>query len=49
MQLGMVGLGRMGGNMTKRLEQGGHHVMTFDPKVESTAAYRTSRSSRSSS
>jgi len=38
MQLGMVGLGRMGGNMTKRLEQGGHHVMTFDPKVESTAA-----------
>src|SRR6185437_4502588 len=38
MQLGMIGLGRMGGNMTKRLEQGGHEVMTYDPQVESTAA-----------
>ncbi|HEY2217849.1 MAG TPA: decarboxylating 6-phosphogluconate dehydrogenase [Gaiellaceae bacterium] len=38
MQLGMIGLGRMGGNMTKRLEQGGHQVLTFDPQVESTAS-----------
>jgi 6-phosphogluconate dehydrogenase len=38
MQLGMIGLGRMGGNMTKRLEQGGHQVLTYDPQVESTAA-----------
>jgi 6-phosphogluconate dehydrogenase len=38
MQLGMIGLGRMGANMTKRLEQGGHQVLTFDPKVESTAS-----------
>src|SRR3954452_755678 len=38
MQLGMIGLGRMGGNMTKRLEQGGHEVRTFDPRVESTAS-----------
>lgn len=37
MQLGMVGLGRMGGNMTERLRQHGHEVMTYDPKVESTA------------
>ncbi|MDQ5819977.1 MAG: decarboxylating 6-phosphogluconate dehydrogenase [Actinomycetota bacterium] len=37
MQLGMIGLGRMGGNMTKRLEQAGHEVMTYDPKVASTA------------
>ena len=37
MQLGMIGLGRMGGNMTRRLEQGGHQVFTYDPKVESTA------------
>jgi 6-phosphogluconate dehydrogenase len=38
MQLGMIGLGRMGGNMTKRLEGGGHEVKTFDPGVDSTAA-----------
>ena len=37
MQLGMVGLGRMGAGMTERLEQDGHEVQTFDPKVQSTA------------
>ncbi|MGB2873950.1 MAG: decarboxylating 6-phosphogluconate dehydrogenase [Gaiellaceae bacterium] len=37
MQLGMVGLGRMGSGMTERLRQGGHEVKTYDPKVESTA------------
>jgi 6-phosphogluconate dehydrogenase len=37
MQLGMIGLGRMGGNMTKRLEEHGHDVKTFDPQVDSTA------------
>jgi 6-phosphogluconate dehydrogenase len=29
MKLGMVGLGRMGGNMTKRLERDGHEVSTY--------------------
>jgi 6-phosphogluconate dehydrogenase len=29
MKLGMVGLGRMGGNMTKRLERDGHEVATY--------------------
>ena len=38
MQLGMVGLGRMGGNMTIRLSQAGHDVKTFDPKVDSTSS-----------
>jgi 6-phosphogluconate dehydrogenase len=38
MQLGMIGLGRMGGNMTKRLALHGHDVKTYDPGVESTAA-----------
>jgi 6-phosphogluconate dehydrogenase len=38
MQLGMIGLGRMGGNMTKRLEQSGHDVKTYDPGVDSTAS-----------
>ena len=35
MQLGMVGLGRMGGNMAKRLRRGGHEVIgyTRDPAV----------------
>jgi 6-phosphogluconate dehydrogenase len=37
MQLGMVGLGRMGSGMTKRLEENGHEIKTYDPKVSSTA------------
>ena len=37
MQLGMIGLGRMGGNMTKRLEERGHDMKTYDPGVASTA------------
>jgi 6-phosphogluconate dehydrogenase len=38
MQLGMIGLGRMGGNMTARLAERGHDMKTYDPGVESTAA-----------
>jgi len=37
MQLGMVGLGRMGSGMTERLERDGHEIKTYDPKVPSTA------------
>jgi 6-phosphogluconate dehydrogenase len=37
MQLGMVGLGRMGSGMTRRLARHGHELKTYDPKVESTA------------
>jgi 6-phosphogluconate dehydrogenase len=37
MQLGMVGLGRMGANMTERLTAAGHELKTYDPNVESTA------------
>jgi 6-phosphogluconate dehydrogenase len=37
-QLGMIGLGRMGGNMTRRLDEHGHDMKTYDPKVEATAA-----------
>jgi 6-phosphogluconate dehydrogenase len=37
MQLGMIGLGRMGANMTARLDQHGHDVKTYDPGVASTA------------
>ncbi len=31
MELGMIGLGRMGGNMTQRLLKGGHRVVAYDP------------------
>ncbi|MDF5756172.1 phosphogluconate dehydrogenase (NAD(+)-dependent, decarboxylating) [Spongiactinospora sp. TRM90649] len=30
MQIGMVGLGRMGGNMAERLRRGGHEVVGYD-------------------
>src|SRR5512143_2085525 len=30
MRIGMVGLGRMGLNMTRRLQLGGHHVVAYD-------------------
>jgi 6-phosphogluconate dehydrogenase len=30
MQLGLVGLGRMGANMVRRLQNGGHHCTVFD-------------------
>jgi 6-phosphogluconate dehydrogenase len=38
MQLGMIGLGRMGNGMTERLREGGHDVETYDPNVESRTA-----------
>jgi 6-phosphogluconate dehydrogenase len=34
MELAMIGLGRMGANMTERLVRGGHRVVGFDPKPE---------------
>jgi 3-hydroxyisobutyrate dehydrogenase-like beta-hydroxyacid dehydrogenase len=30
MQIGMIGLGRMGGNMARRLTKGGHQCVVFD-------------------
>lgn len=35
MELGMIGLGRMGGNMALRLIQKGHRVVVFDPVAKS--------------
>jgi len=34
MELGMVGLGRMGANMAQRLARGGHAVSGFDPSAQ---------------
>jgi 6-phosphogluconate dehydrogenase len=40
MQLGMVGLGRMGANMAERLRRGGHDVIGYDrdPKISQVAS-----------
>jgi 6-phosphogluconate dehydrogenase len=35
MQLGMVGLGRMGANLTRRLIRNGHEVVVYDVKADS--------------
>ncbi|MDQ2702011.1 MAG: decarboxylating 6-phosphogluconate dehydrogenase [Pseudomonadota bacterium] len=37
MELGMIGLGRMGGNMGQRLLRGGHRVVGFDPDARARA------------
>ena len=37
MQLGMVGLGRMGANMVRRLIKGGHQCVVFDRSPQSVA------------
>jgi 6-phosphogluconate dehydrogenase len=34
MQLGLIGLGKMGFNMRERLRGGGHEVIGFDPRPE---------------
>ena len=41
MEIGMIGLGRMGGNMVQRLLQGGHRVVTYDRSAEAVAASRS--------
>jgi 6-phosphogluconate dehydrogenase len=38
MELGMVGLGRMGANMAERLLHGGHKVSGFDPNADARKA-----------
>ena len=38
MELGMIGLGRMGNGMTERLREGGHDVKSYDPNVEERTA-----------
>src|ERR1700754_3681088 len=34
MQLGMIGLGRMGANMARRLMRGGHECVAFDRSAD---------------
>ena len=38
MQLGMIGLGRMGANMVRRLMRGGHHCVVYDRSADAVRA-----------
>jgi 6-phosphogluconate dehydrogenase len=38
MQLGMIGLGRMGANLVRRLMRDGHECVVYDVNPEATAA-----------
>ena len=48
MQLGLVGLGKMGFNMRERLREGGHEVVGYDPRPEVTRRADLARSPRRS-
>ncbi len=49
MQLGMVGLGRMGANMVRRLLKGGHQCVVYNRSWRRRARRRPSRMQSSSS
>ena len=38
MQIGVIGLGRMGGNISRRLMKAGHHCVVFDANVKTRDA-----------
>ena len=46
MQLGMVGLGRMGGDMTRRLLEDGHEVVVYDLSQDAISALAERRGCR---
>ena len=39
MQIGMIGLGRIGGNMVRRLMKGGHTCVVYDQGADAVATY----------
>ncbi len=49
MKLGMIGVGRMGGNMTERLLNDGHEVVVFDPDSAAVNSLVSKGASASSS
>ena len=49
MQLGMIGLGRMGSNMVRRLIKGGHQCVVFDRSAETVAELAKEKAVGSSS
>ena len=46
MQLAMIGLGRMGGNMVERLMRHGHKLVVYDRSDEAMAKYEKLGASR---
>ena len=38
MQIGVIGLGRMGGNITRRFMENGHEAVVYDHDVKAVAA-----------
>ena len=49
MQLGMIGLGRMGGNIVRRLMQHGHSAVVYDKDPKAVAALAADNAAASSS
>ncbi len=49
MQLGMIGLGRMGGNMVLRLVKNGHHCVVYDRTPETVKKFASDGATASSS
>ena len=49
MQLGMIGLGRMGANMATRLSRGGHDVVAYDRSPDAAARASTAGATPASS
>jgi 6-phosphogluconate dehydrogenase len=49
MQLGMIGLGRMGANMVRRLQRAGHQCVAFDRNAESVRQVASDGASASAS
>src|SRR5246500_2659987 len=49
MQLGMIGLGRMGANMVRRLLKGGHDCVVFDMSPDAVSELARERATGSSS
>jgi 6-phosphogluconate dehydrogenase len=49
MQLGMIGLGRMGANMVRRLQKGGHTCVVYDRSADAVASLAKEKATPSSS
>ena len=49
MQLGMIGLGRMGANMVRRLIRNGHNCVVFDPDAKAVNKLKTEGATGTSS
>ena len=46
MRIGMIGLGKMGANMTERLLKGGHEVVAYDLSADALQAGGVARARR---